>query len=111
MLIFDFDKEPSIINHLTTHYDITPTLLQEYLGITNNSKDFSCGESLYNKKEYDWFICGYNQKYAIKKDSEIINIYQSGSFEIVDENLNPISKKPDFNLIKKAIEQTNVFYK
>ncbi len=41
-------REPRRFEHRTSHIDITPTLLHEYLGCTNDISDYSNGRILFD---------------------------------------------------------------
>lgn len=110
MLIYDASKLPKKYNHQTLHYDVIPTLMSEYLGVTNSFKDYSLGQNIYLKSSRDWFVCGYNQKYSVIEKTKITNIYSSGLFEITDLNLNPLNEDLNFEVIERAFINTNKFY-
>ncbi|MFY0483336.1 DUF3413 domain-containing protein [Flavobacterium sp. PLA-1-15] len=110
MLVFDFSKPKKQYNHLTLHYDIAPTLMTSVLGVKNPIADYSSGQDLYNTKERDWFVCGYNQKYSVIEKTKITNIHASGLFDILDKNLNPIEEDLNYDIIGKALEITNQYY-
>jgi len=110
MLLFDFSKPKQEYNHLTLHYDIVPTLMRSVLGVKNPIVEYSSGQDLYNTKERDWFVCGYNQKYSVIEKNKITNIHASGLFDILDKNLNPIEEDLDYDIIGKALEITNKYY-
>lgn len=110
MLIFDSSKAKKEYTHLTLHYDITPTLMSSVLGVKNPIGDYSCGQDLYDTKERDWFVCGYNQKYSVIEKDKITNIYESGLFDVLDTNLNVIEQDLNYDIIEKALEITNKYY-
>jgi len=111
MLVFDFSKPKKEYNHLTLHYDIAPTLMQSVLGVKNPIDDYSSGQDLYDTKERDWFVCGYNQKYSVIEKTKITNIHASGLFDVLDKNLNPIEEDLNYDIIGKALEITNKYYR
>lgn len=110
MLVFDFSKPQKEYSHLTLHYDIVPTLMSSVLGVKNPLVDYSSGQDLYNTKERDWFVCGYNQKYSVIERDKITNIHASGLFDVLDKNLNPIEEDLNYDIIGKALEITNKYY-
>jgi membrane-anchored protein YejM (alkaline phosphatase superfamily) len=111
LIVYDFSQSPKTYTHLTLHYDIIPTLMSSIMGVKNDYKDYSVGQNLYNTKNRNWFICGYNQKYAIVQKNKIINIYQSGAYEVVNKNLNPLDESEiDFTVVEEAIKENSQFY-
>lgn len=111
LIIYDSAKKPASYTYLTLHYDIIPTIMSSILGVQNNYNDYSEGKDLYISGNRDWFICGYNQKYAIVENNMIINIYSSGMYDVVDKNLNPLDdSKIDLNIVKEAVKENTRFY-
>ena len=111
LIVFDASRPAKTYTHLTLHYDIIPTLMNNVLGVTNHYYDYSVGQNLYDCKNRKWFICGYNQKYAIIEKNMIINVYSSGMYDVVDKKLNPINENTvDFSVIKDAVIENSRFY-
>ncbi|MXO33742.1 DUF3413 domain-containing protein [Apibacter sp. B3889] len=111
LIVFDASRPAKTYTHLTLHYDIIPTLMNTVLGGTNHYYDYSVGQNLYDCKNRKWFICGYNQKYAIIEKNMIINVYSSGMYDVVDKKLNPINENTvDFSVIKDAVIENSRFY-
>lgn len=111
LMIFDFDKKPKVYEHNTVHYDIVPTIMKNNLNVKNPYNDYSVGKSLYDSTiERNWFICGYNEKYSVIEKNRITNIFKSGSFEVLDSNLNYLNEDINFEVISEALKQTSTFY-
>lgn len=110
-ILYDKNKTPKKYNHLTLHYDIAPTILGEYLGVLNNSSDYSYGKNLFDKTNRDFFICGYNQKFAIIEQNKITNIYHSGLLDVVDHNLNILNEEPNSEFLLTTLNELKKFYK
>lgn len=111
LIVFDASRPAKTYTHLTLHYDIIPTLMNTVLGVTNHYYDYSVGQNLFDCKNRKWFICGYNQKYAIIEKNMIINVYSSGMYDVVDKKLNPINENTvDFSVIKDAVIENSRFY-
>lgn len=111
MMIFDSEKAPKQFNHLTLHYDIIPTLMNSILGVKNAVSDYSVGQDLFNVRNRDWFVCGYNQKYSVVEKNKITNIYESGLYDVVDLKLNNLNKEINYEIVSKAFVDVNKFYK
>lgn len=110
-ILFDSNLAPKTYNHLTLHYDLAPTIMGSYLGVKNNPKDYSSGKSLFNKSNRDFFICGYNQKFAIIEQNRITNIYNSGLYDVLDNNLNSLNEEPNSDYLIKTMYELKKFYK
>jgi membrane-anchored protein YejM (alkaline phosphatase superfamily) len=110
-ILYDSEKAPKKYNHLTLHYDLVPTIMKNYLGVKNSSFDYSSGNNLFNTTNRNFFICGYNQKFAIIEPNKITNIYPSGIFDVVDNKLNPINDEPNSNYLLKTMNELKKYYK
>lgn len=111
LIVFDSSRPAKTYTHLTLHYDIIPTLMNTVLGVTNQYYNYSVGQNLFDCKNRNWFICGYNQKYAIIEKNMIINVYSSGMYDVVDKKLNPVNENTvDFSVIKDAVIENSRFY-
>jgi len=111
MLIFDATKQHKSYNHKTLHYDITATLMNDNLKVKNKYSDYSFGRNIYNTEKRDYFICGYNQKFAIIEDTKITHIHPSGVFDITDQQLNLLENQVvDYNFISKGFTEMSKFY-
>ncbi|MES2543681.1 MAG: DUF3413 domain-containing protein [Bacteroidota bacterium] len=110
MMVFDFSKAPKKYNHMTLHYDIVPTIMRSFLGTQNPLEEYSTGQDLYDPKERDWFVCGYNQKYSVIQKNKITTIYTSGLYDISDSKLNSLNEEMDYNVIEKALNMINKYY-
>lgn len=113
MMIFDALKLPRTESKLTLHYDLAPTILKNYLGVQNNFSDYSFGEDLFkinaNRK---FFICGYNQKYALIENKQITTISPSGALNVYNKKLNKLDDENiNYNLVLQGIQSANKFYK
>ena len=112
LLLFDATKIPNNFSHQTINYDITATLLNEYLHVKNKFTDYSFGRSLYETNKRDYFICGYNQRFAIVEKNKITNIYPSGLYDVTDGNLNILKEENiNYELVTEGLSEMNRFYK
>ena len=111
MLVFDPSIHPKTHQHLTLHYDLVPTIMQDVLGVTNKFSDYTIGQNIYTNHPRDWFVCGYNQKYSVIEKNRITNIYESGNYDITDEKLNSLDDDLNYEVISKAFEMNNSFFK
>lgn len=113
-LFFDANKKADTYHHRTTHYDIVPTLMKEYLGVRNPIEDFSVGHILTDSCNRDWHYVGDYGNYAFVMDDEmrVLEKEHSGFVEVFDSLVNPLDgymyNTKDLN---KKILELNRFYK
>lgn len=104
---------PHKYTHRTTHYDIVPTLMSQYLGVRNDLSDYSAGHLLTDTVSRRWHVVGSNLNYAFIIDGDsILEKTADGSLDVYDSNLNPVNgyKLPvkEFN---EAVNNLNKYFK
>ncbi len=97
--------------HRTTHYDIVPTLMHNYLGVTNPIEDYAVGRLLNDTTPRLWHFAGNELRYAfIVEGDTILTKEGAGYIEVTDAHLNPVEdyhiKPKDFD---KAMKDLNRF--
>ncbi len=108
-----FKVESSKFTHRTTHLDFVPTLMHDYLGVTNPIDDYSNGRLLSDTTPRLWHYAGNELRYAfIVEGDTILTKEGAGYIEVTDEHLNPV---PNYHINPKefdaAIKRLNRFYK
>ena len=94
------------VDHLTTSYDITSTLMPEVLKCVNDVSDYSIGETLWMPKKRNWFISGSYQNSAIVEENRIVIINGKGGLEFRDRNYRPSRNK---KRTKNILDSISVF--
>lgn len=102
-----------IFKHRTTHLDFVPTLMHDYLGVTNPIDDYSNGLLLSDTTPRLWHYAGNELRYAfIVEGDTILTKEGAGYIEVTDEHLNPVA---DYHINPKefdaAIKRLNRFFK
>lgn len=100
-------------SHRTTHLDFVPTLMHDYLGVTNPIDDYSNGRLLSDTVPRLWHYAGNELRYAfIVEGDTILTKEGAGYIEVTDAELNPV---PDYRIkprdFDEAIRCLNRFFK
>ncbi|MGR5211879.1 DUF3413 domain-containing protein [Vibrio rotiferianus] len=99
-------------NDLTSHQDVVPTLMKHYLGVTNDSKDYSVGEDLLGERiKRDWVLSSNYSGYAIITDSSIVEVGGGGQYQYLDKSNRPKEGEMDFDNVQAALEQISRYRK
>jgi membrane-anchored protein YejM (alkaline phosphatase superfamily) len=112
LIYYSPDKEPEVCSHLTTHYDVVPTLMHDVFSVQNPASDYCIGKSLFDKSKREFHLVdSYIALGIVDTFGTITNVYYDGKYEIVDKNLNELHDV-DFNagLYEKVLEQISSFY-
>lgn len=108
-----FKVHSSKFTHRTTHLDFVPTLMHDYLGVTNPIDDYSNGRLLSDTTPRLWHYAGNELRYAFLVEGDTILTKEgAGYIEVTDEHLNPV---PNYHINPKkfdaAIRRLNRFFK
>ncbi|MCF4172970.1 DUF3413 domain-containing protein [Vibrio sp. McD22-P3] len=70
---------------LTTHFDLVPTLMKNYLGVTNDLEDYTVGEDLYGQfVDRPYTIIADYGDYAVVSEDKIFSLKGNGLYEVKD---------------------------
>ncbi len=101
-----------INHHMTTHYDVSPTILHRFLGVKNPSGDYSMGYDLWDESSRYPHVVGDHVNYAFVMPDMILKTGHIGTLDITDRNMNSISRDSiNVSELQQAIKQKNKFYK
>lgn len=97
-------------DYFTSHADIAPTLLKNYLGVQNPEKDFAVGVNLLASPiDRDWLLVSGFSRYAIVEKDRILEIGSVGQSQLVDKRYRPLKGSPNFAHVQEAMEQMSRF--
>jgi membrane-anchored protein YejM (alkaline phosphatase superfamily) len=112
------------INNSTTsisnHFDLVPTLMQEFLGVTNDTRDYSIGTNLLNKAaERTWSfatsaVLYHNESYAIVDNTQqCIRFLPQNKYWVLNKhNKRILHHNPiNYNHVEQALEYITRFIK
>lgn len=94
----------------TSHADVVPTLMKQYLQVENDPSDYSIGVNLLGKPvDRPWLlISGYSQ-YAVVTANDILEVGSLGQYQYVDKHYKPLKTSPNFSYVQQAMEQMRHF--
>ncbi|MGF1773683.1 DUF3413 domain-containing protein [Vibrio wakamikoensis] len=70
---------------MTTHYDFVPTIMKNYLGVTNDIEDYAVGEDLYGEfVDRPYTIVADYGDYAVVSEDKIFSLKGNGLYEVKD---------------------------
>lgn len=100
-------------SHRTTHYDMVPTLMKEFLGVKNPTGDYSMGHLMTDKTPRLWHVVGSNLNYAfIIKNDTILEKTAEGGLDVYDAKMNPVKNyHVPMKQFDAAIKQLNKFFR
>ena len=102
--------EPAVVTHRTTHFDVVPTLLSEYLGCTGPTSTYSVGRSLFEAGGRETLVFSEYSDFAIAQDDRIAVVRKHG-MTVHGPDYVELSGDLDASAIRAALEQKTRFYR
>ena len=102
-----------IADELTSHEDVVPTLMKNYLGVTNDIKDYSVGEDLLGKHvDRSWIMSSNYSGYAIIEKESILEVGSTGQYQLLDKSNRPVKNgELNYQHLQEALDQISRFSK
>jgi membrane-anchored protein YejM (alkaline phosphatase superfamily) len=104
--------KPQVFSHVTSHYDVVPTLLQDALKCSNSISDYSIGLGLLDKKDRPYLVVGSYINMGILEKTDSITLLTSGSIRVADNQANYLlDAKPNLTVIADALDLMQKYYR
>jgi hypothetical protein len=105
-------KKPRQLEHLTSHFDVAPTLISDALDCINKPSDYSLGKHLLNTKATPYFIMSSYSSYAIRDHKQITVVNEFGHMDIFNSSYSKIEgAEPPLGIISSVMKDMSHFYK
>jgi len=108
MLLYAPALEPKVYHHRTTHFDVMPTVMRDYLGCTDPFATYSVGRSLFEAGGRDPIVLSEYTDFAIMHADQTAIVRMHG-MEIRDRNYLKLDTHFSLEVIKAALEQNTRF--
>ncbi len=111
-VLFDAALPPKKYDHWSAHYDVSVTLLQNYLGCTNPASDYSIGKNLFDTTPRKWLLVGHPENFGILETDRTTHVKFDRSYDIYDRNSKYLENaKLNAAIFQEALKQSRKFYK
>jgi membrane-anchored protein YejM (alkaline phosphatase superfamily) len=111
LLLYSPTLAPASHSHRTTHFDVVPTLMREYLGCDMPYSSYSVGRSLFEPGGRDTLVMSEYSDFAIVTADRIAVIREQG-MQVLDTDYSELTDgrlAPE--TIESALEQKSRFYR
>ena len=101
-------------DHVTTHYDLAPTVSRRFLGVQSEPDEFSMGYDLWDSGNSRFpHIVGEYINYSFIMDNKILNLMgHTGELHVTDLDLNNLPRSViNKEHLQEALKRKNKFYK
>jgi len=98
---------------MSSHHDLPPTLLKNYLGVISDPQDYAVGEDLFAEPSgREWLLAAKYSGYAVITEDTILEVGATGQYEYLDSTNRELkNQEPDFTHLQEALEQISRFRK
>ena len=113
-LIIHWPGEPArIIEYVTTHYDVLPTLLQKHFLSKNPVSDYSIGQNLLkNEGRRPYVLAGSYVGMGIIEQDRLTNLLSSGDIQMTDLNAKPlVDADPRLPVLEDALHLMRAYFR
>lgn len=110
-LLIYWQQDSGIYTGLSSHLDIVPTLMNQFLGSQSNINDYAQGIDLTKENNRRWLLSGnYRWNVAIMPNGEQYHIDRKGDFVYYNQNNEKIvQNRPPLAMFLQLIQQSNLF--
>lgn len=111
LLVYWPEKAPTTVNKLTSNADVSATLMQDVLGVTNPLSDYTQGENLFTPdRKNDWVLAGNANQLVIISNDQQMHLDNRGNFSAYDTNYKPLPEdKPRLTILLQALKEVRRF--
>jgi membrane-anchored protein YejM (alkaline phosphatase superfamily) len=108
LLLYAPDIAPAVHWHRTSHFDVMPTIMRDYLGCTDALSTYSVGRSLFEHGGRDIILLSEYADFAIMHADQIAIVREHG-MELRDARHVKLDARLDPKVIAEALEQKTRF--
>jgi uncharacterized protein len=108
LLLYAPGLAPRVYGHRTTHFDVMPTVMRDYLGCADPFPTYSVGRSLFEPGGRETIVMSEYADFAIMHANQTAIVRKHG-MEVRDANYVELDAHLDPEVIKAALEQRTRF--
>lgn len=110
LVVYSPKQLPKQYHHMTSHFDIAPTLMTEFLGATNSPKDYSVGSSLFDTSVRPYLILSSYANFSVMEPDRITTIFSAGDYLIQSFNDDGGFKDLNHDTMQKVFQDLRRFF-
>lgn len=108
LLLYAPDIAPAVYSHRTTHFDVMPTIMRNYLGCGDALSTYSVGRSLFERGGREIILLSEYADFAIMHADQTAIVREHG-MELRDAQHLKLNARLDPKVIEAALEQKTRF--
>jgi len=105
-------KRAEKLDHLTSHFDVAPTLISDALDCINKPEDYSFGKHLLDTNVPPYLMMSSYSSYAIRNHDRITVVNEFGQMNVYDTDYIKINDaEPPMDIMLSAMNDISYFYR
>ncbi|MFC5078172.1 Inner membrane protein YejM [Vibrio thalassae] len=97
--------------HMTSHLDLTGTIMQDLSGVSTNVKSYSSGRNLFDERKRQWIIAGDTRELALITTTDTTVVDKFGNYSLYDHNYRILDdKNPKLPILMQGFTELQRFY-
>ena len=106
-------EQAQMVDYVTTHYDVLPTILQKQFLCKNPVSDYSIGQNLLrNEGRRPYIIAGSYVSMGIIEQDRLTNLLSSGDIQMTDLNAKPLpDADPRLSVLDDALHLMRTYFR
>ncbi len=98
-------------NHMTSHLDLSVTLMQDLSGVSTNAKHYSSGRNLFSESKRRWVLAGDTREVALITDNDTTVVDKFGNYSLYDNDYQSLdNKNPKLPVLMQGFTELQRFY-
>jgi membrane-anchored protein YejM (alkaline phosphatase superfamily) len=98
-------------DHMTSHLDLSVTLMQDLSGVSTNAKHYSSGRNLFSESKRRWVLAGDTREVALITDKDTTVVDKFGNYSLYDNDYQSLdNKNPKLPVLMQGFTELQRFY-
>lgn len=98
-------------DHMTSHLDLSVTLMQDLSGVSTNAKHYSSGRNLFSESKRRWVLAGDTREVALITDKDTTVVDKFGNYRLYDNDYQSLdNKNPKLPVLMQGFTELQRFY-
>ncbi|KFA96576.1 MULTISPECIES: DUF3413 domain-containing protein [Vibrio] len=97
--------------HMTSHLDLSATIMQDLSGVSTSVKNYSSGRNLFDERKRKWIIAGDTRELALITPTDTTVVDKFGNYSLYDHNYRKLDdKNPKLPILMQGFTELQRFY-
>jgi membrane-anchored protein YejM (alkaline phosphatase superfamily) len=110
-LLYTPNRTPTVVSYDTSHLDLVGTLLPDLLGVQNRRRDYTSGQSLFDRSRRNWVLAGDLEEQAIYQSDRITLFGKNGEYDVRNRDYQRIKASADMPVLIEVLNEMKRFYR